>query len=128
MSFMCLLCSIYALKITCFNALVSKYFVIYTLTIAKKGLYTLSSEPHSHPLTWYARKHRKGTRKTPASLAIGKVKKNKQTNKQKPGTSTQSVKYSFFLSVCVIQLTCSGVFGFPCFNTCCFSRGVQKPG
>ena len=84
MSFMCLLCSIYALKITCFNALVSKYFVIYTLTTAKKGLYTLSSEPHSHPLTWYARKHRKGTRKTPAILAIGKVKKNKQTNKQKP--------------------------------------------
>ena len=73
MSSMCLLCSIYALKITFFNALVSKYFVIYTLTIAKKGLYTLSSEPHSHPLTWYARKHQNGTRKTPASLSIGKV-------------------------------------------------------
>ena len=97
MSFMCLLCSIYALKITFFNALVSKYFVIYTLTIAKKGLYTLSSEPHSHPLTWYARKHRKGTRKTPASLAIGKVKKKKKQINRNPNPICKI----FFFSLCL---------------------------
>ena len=33
------------LKITCFHTLVSKYFVIYTPTIAKKGPYTLSNDP-----------------------------------------------------------------------------------
>ena len=42
-SFVCLLCFINAYKITCFYTLVSKYFVIYTLTIAKKALYASSS-------------------------------------------------------------------------------------
>ena len=37
-------------KIRCFYTLVSKYFVSYMLMIVKKGLYTLSSKPHWHPI------------------------------------------------------------------------------
>ena len=69
-----------ALKITCFYTLVSTYFVIYTLAIAKKDLHTLSSQPHWHPLTILA---------LPFKLLIKTIIYRPQTSELKPISTSQ---------------------------------------